>query len=109
MNQTTQPTVTAQPQAAPVQEGTRCVSWRQVQTPARWIGWAPGLYEARARADGVVTWRLIDNPMGYVTLASGRHTPVVCWTPRAAEQSARRIAEELGVAYIPDVRHGTPA
>jgi len=89
-------------------EGTRCVSYRMVPH-GRSHGrcYAPAVYEARARRDGRLTWRFATNPMGLVWV-NGRCMPAGHWTPTAAARSAKLLAEELGLEFIPGVRHGTP-
>lgn len=86
MTDTTDAPITTHPIA-------ECVSVRSV-SKGKWYYYEAGLYEARARKDGVVTWRFV----GVVGSAHRSRT--------LAETKAAAAATRLGVPYLPTVRHG---
>lgn len=73
----------------------RAVSVRQVPTGAKYgTRREAAVYEARARQDGVVTWRCVKQ---YNTGG---------WTKAAAERRGEALAERLGLPFVFGLRHG---
>lgn len=80
-----------------------CISVVQVGSCRFGAYYAPAIYEARPRRDGVVTWRRIVLPCGYMRW-HGRRLPV-------GYRSEKRAWENVpeGLPCIVGVRHGRVA
>lgn len=73
----------------------RVISVRGVPTSAKFgTRREAAVYEARVRADGVTTWRCVEQYS-----AGG-------WTERSAERAGRELAERLGLPFVAGLRHG---
>ena len=84
--------------------GTRAVSVRMV--PGGRGYFAPAVYEARARQDGSLTWRMVERPLGTFSF-QGRTMDVGFRSEAKATRRAEELADELGIAFVPGIRHGS--
>ena len=55
----------------------------------------PILYEVKARRDGVLTWRHV------------KHFGTPRRSNKLATRDAQLLAEQMGVSFLPKIRHGT--
>lgn len=91
-----------------VSEGSQCVSVRGV--PGGRFGYsAPGIYEAKRRQDGTLTWRLVSEPLGYFWTRHGHQMRRGYRSQEKAWREAEAIAARLGIAATYGIRHGRVA
>ena len=69
---------------------------------------APAVYEAKARKDGVLTYRRAHLPLGTKFNKNGARIPVGFRSLAKATAKAQDVAAEWGCPFVSGIRHGSP-
>lgn len=88
-------------------EGQRIVSVVGVGSCGFGSYYAPAIYEARRRKDGVLTFRRVGLPLGWFLFAGHTRLPVGRRSVAKAKREAQEYAEARGLPFEYGIRHGT--